>query len=126
MQISSDHIYPLHSAPAPLSPPGQVTALRPHNDNIVREEARAPSQQRDPSRDKEMFPTHEMVELRLFGSNTSLPIPVCICTFPCVAQYSDVELISMVELECRQYFSFDISVINLCQFNTSTLSREVL
>ena len=53
MQISSDHIYPLHSAPAPLSPPGQVTALRPHNDNIVREEARAPSQQRTPSRDKE-------------------------------------------------------------------------
>ena len=54
MQISSDHIYPLHSAPAPLSPPGQVTALRPHNDNIVREEARAPSQQRAPiSLDKE-------------------------------------------------------------------------
>ena len=38
---------------APQDPPGQVTALRPHNDNIVREEARAPSQQRAPSRDKE-------------------------------------------------------------------------
>ena len=53
MQISNDHIYPPHSAPAPQDPPGQVTALRPHNDNIVREEARAPSQQRDTSRDKE-------------------------------------------------------------------------
>ena len=53
MQISNDHIYPPHSAVAPLSPPGQVTALRPHNENIVREEARAPSQQRAPSRDKE-------------------------------------------------------------------------
>ena len=49
MQISNDHIYPPHSAVAPLSPPGQVTALRPHNENIVREEARAPSQQRAPS-----------------------------------------------------------------------------
>ena len=44
---------PLHSAPAPQDPPGQVTALRPHNDNIVREEARAPSQLRSPTLDKE-------------------------------------------------------------------------